>query len=127
MNKLTLIGVSTEPIKSGAMITISVDAVIETWPSSPHRIDIEIKVSAKFLKVLEVFGYECHDEDFLMKRVDEGLITLRNKWPGLGKDANTIYEVVRLKMPRFISKACAGISYTWNAQTGEIIESQNIE
>lgn len=125
MNKLILVGISTEPGNSDAMITISVDAVIETWPSSPHRIDIEIKLGAMFLRVLEVFGYNHGDEEFLMKRVDAGLTTLRNKWPGLEKDANTIYEVVRLKMPRFIAKACTGISYTWNAQTGEIIESQN--
>jgi len=128
MNKLILVGIYTQQKYDadgewdGAEIIICCD--IEGESNLP-RVDVRIGLSPKYIEATEDFGYNPVTEDFLMKRVEAGLATIRKKWTGLDKDANTIYEVARLKMPRFIAKACAGVSYIWNAQTGEIMESQN--
>jgi hypothetical protein len=129
MNKLTLLGFATQPKYddddqwTGATIFANIEAEVEEdGQICLHRVGIKLEISPRFANMVKDFGYCVIHENYLMKRVEACLNVCPKKWPGTERDANTIYEVMRLKMPRFVAKSVDRIFYSQNFRTGEIEE-----
>ena len=129
MNKLTLLGIATQPKYddndqwTGAEIFSSIEAEIEDGDQRGlHRVGLKLEISPTLAQAVKNFGYNDTVENFLMKRVEACLNVCPKKWAGTEKDANNIYEVLRLKMPRFVAKSADRIFYSQNFRTGEIDE-----
>ena len=130
MNKLTLMAIATQPKYddndqwTGAEIFASIEAEIEDGDQRGlHRVGLKLEISPTLAQSVKNFGYNDTVENFLMKRVEACLNVCPKKWPGTERDVNTIYEVMRLKMPRFVAKSTDHIFYTQNFRTGEIGEN----
>ena len=129
MNKLTLLGIATQPKYddndkwTGAEISANIEAEVEDGEQRGlHRVGIKLEISPTIAESVNNFGYSDVIEDYLMKRVEACVNVCPKKWLGTERDANTIYEVIRLKMPRFVIKAAHHIYYAQNFRTGEITE-----
>ena len=129
MNKLTLLGIATQPKYddnnqwTGAVISVAIEAEVEDGDQKGlHRAEIKLGISTLLAKTVKRYGLTESIEFNLMKHVEECLNTCPKKWPGTEHDANNIYEVIRLKLPRFIMKAADGIFYCQNFRTGNISE-----
>ena len=61
-------------------------------------------------------------ERFIMNRVESCLDSMPRRFPGTESDATHICDVIRLKLPRFVSKSVDRIYYSQNFRTGEIDE-----
>ena len=125
MNRMTLLGIATQPKYddnnhwTGAEICANIEIEAE---EGLHRVCIKLEISKTFALAISVYGFKDGDTGFLMKRVQAGLDVCTKKWPGTERDANNIYEVMRLKMPRFVIKSANHVSYSWRAETGDIDE-----
>ena len=129
MNKLELLAIATQPKYddndqwTGAEIFSSIEAEIEDGDQRGlHRVGLKLEISPTLAQAVKNFGYNDTVENFLMKRVEACLNVCPKKWAGTEKDANNIYEVLRLKMPRFVAKSADRIFYSQNFRTGEIDE-----
>ena len=118
MDKIKLKAIWTEPYYSdneweGATIYVLMEA-------GEHRLEIRSRLSCNLLTHFQPGDEEI--ERFIIKRVENGLDNVQKKFDVDSKDINTIYEIVRLKMQRFVHKSAIRSSYFWNAITGEISE-----
>ena len=129
MNKLTLTAIATQPkyddgnFWKGAEITAHIEAEITDGENKRlHRAVIKFETSKTFVFAIYTYGFEDSDTNIFMDRVRASLDVCTKKWPGTERDADTIYEVIRLKLPRFMNKAAHCICYSQNLRTGEINE-----
>ena len=129
MNKLTLLGIATQPKYddndqwTGAEICAAIEAEIEEDDQRGlHRVGIKLEISPTIADSVKNFGYSDTIENYLMKRVEACLNVCPKKWPGTQRDAGHIYEVILLKLPCFMAKSAAHIYYSQNFRTGEIDE-----
>ena len=88
-----------------------------------HRVGLNITLTSTILGVVKAYGYHDGAEDYIMKRVRACMDAMAKKFDGTQRDADNIYEVIRLKMPRFVSKSVERVYYSDNLRTGEIFES----
>lgn len=128
MNKLTLLGIATQPKYdendqwTGAEIFANIEAEVEDGEQRGlHRVGIKLEIQPSIAWAIRK-GCNGDVVDFFMKRVKACLNACPKKWPGTEPDANNIYEVMRLKMPRFVAKSADHIFYSQNFRTGEIDE-----
>lgn len=133
MNKLTLIAIATQPkfvddgVWMGAEIYYSIEAeVTEGEHMGVHRLGIKQNISRTLARTISIYGFKDSDTDIHMKGVESSMRLFQKKFPNTGRDADTICEVIRLKMPRFMTKAAHGIYYSQNLRTGEINEYANV-
>ena len=122
MSKVKLSGMVTEPYYcddqwEGATIYVQFEA-------GDKRIDVRLKISCALLTHFQQYGYE-DIERLIMRRIDNALDEVQKKYNITPKDINTIYEIVRLKMQRFVHKSALRIWYIWNAVTGDIRECKD--
>ena len=129
MNKLTLIAIATQPKFGddgkwmGAEICYSIEAeVTEGEHMGVHRLGIKQNISRTLAYAISMYGFKDSDTDIHMKGVESSMRLFQKKFPCTGRDADTICEVIRMKMPRFMTKAAHGIYYIQNLRTGEINE-----
>jgi len=129
MNKLTLLGISTQPKYDdndqwmGATIFASIEAEVEDGEQSGlHRVGIKLEISPTLAQAVKNFGYNDTVENFLMRRVEACLNACGRKWKGIWRDTDIIYDIMRLKMPRFVAKSADRIFYSQNFRTGDIDE-----
>lgn len=129
MNKLTLLGIATHPKYDainrwmGAEIFAAIEAITtEGIDWGVHRVGLRIEVSPNLALAVKTYGHSNDAAEILMKEIKSCLNACPKKWPGTERDADTIYEVIRLKMPRFVTKAVHRIYYSQNFRTGEIDE-----
>ena len=133
MNKLTLIAIATQPKFGddgkwmGAEIFYSIEAeVTEGEHKGVHRLGIKQNISHTLACVISMYGFKDSDTDIHMKGVESSMRLFQKKFSCTGRDADTICEVIRLKMPRFMTKAAHGIYYSQNLRTGEINECAKV-
>lgn len=133
MNKLTLIAIATQPkfvddgVWMGADICYSIEAeVTEGEHKGVHRLGIKENISRILARTIIIYGFKDSDTGIHMKGVESSMRLFQKKFPNTGRDADTICEVIRLKMPRFMTKAAHGIYYSQNLRTGEINEYANV-
>ena len=88
-----------------------------------HRVGLNIALTPTMLRVIKAYGYHDEAEDYIMKRVMVCMDAMAKKFDGTQRDADNIYEVIRLKMPRFVSKSVERVYYSQNFRTGDIFES----
>lgn len=132
MAKATLTGIVTEPKYDnndqwmGANIAahIEVEAPDGRQPNvmCVHRVAVSIDLSKQLADIIKAYGYKEDAERFIMKRVENCLDGMPRRFPGTEADAEHIYDVIRLKLPRFIKKSVERIYYSQNFRTGEIDE-----
>ena len=130
MSKATLLGIATQPKHddndrwTGADIMASIEVeVSEGEQFGLHRIGLNIMLTPTMLRVIKAYGYHDEAEDYIMKRVRACMDAMAKKFDGTQRDADNIYEVIRLKMPRFVSKSVERVYYSDNLRTGEVFES----
>ena len=130
MSKVTLLGIATQPKHDdndrwrGADIMASIEVEVpEGEQFGLHRVGLNITLTPMMLRVIKAYGYHDEAEDYIMKRVRVCLDSMAKKFDGTQRDADNIYEVIRLKMPRFVSKSVERVYYSQNFRTGEIDES----
>ena len=130
MSKATLLGIATQPKHddndrwTGADIMASIEVeVSEGEQFGLHRLGLNITLTPTMLRVIKAYGYHDKAEDYIMKRVRACMDAMTKKFDGTQRDADNIYEVIRLKMPRFVSKSVERVYYSDNLRTGEIFES----
>lgn len=133
MNKLTLISIATQPKFGvdgewmGADIFYTIEAeVMEGEHKGVHRLGIKENISRILARIISMYGFKDSDTDIHMKGVESSMRLFQKKFPNTGRDADTICEVIRLKMPRFMTKAAHGIYYSQNLRTGEINECPKV-
>lgn len=129
MNKLALIAIATQPKFGdkgewmGADIFYNIEAeVMEGEHKGVHRLGIRENISRTLARIISMYGFKDPDTGIHMKGVESSMRLFQKKFPNTGRDADTICEVIRLKMPRFMTKAAHGIYYSQNLRTGEINE-----
>ena len=132
MAKATLMGIVTEPKYDnndqwmGANIAahIEVEAPDGRQPNVTcvHRAAVSIDLSKQLADTIKAYGYKEDAERFIMKRVENCLDGMSRRFHGTEADAEHIYDVIRLKLPRFINKSVERIYYSQNFRTGEIDE-----
>lgn len=130
MSKATLLGIATKPKNddndrwTGADIMASIEVeVSEGEQFGLHRVGMNITLTPTMLRVIKAYGYHDEAEDYIMKRVRACMDAMAKKFDGTQRDADNIYEVIRLKMPRFVSKSVKRVYYSQNFRTGETFES----
>ena len=132
MNKAILVGIATQPkyddndVWQGA--DIMADIEVETPDIQPGvtdviRCSIKIELTLRIANLIKEYGYDEQWEDYIMKRVGSCLGAMKKRFEGTEKDADNIYHVIRLKLPRFIRKAIERVYYSQKMETGEIFES----
>lgn len=133
MNKMTLVSIATQPKFNdeggwmGAEIFYSIEAeVTEGEHIGLHRLGIKQNISSILARIISMYGFKDSDTDIHMKGVESSMRLFQKKFPCTGRDADTICEIIRLKMPRFMTKAAHGIYYIQNLRTGEINEFANV-
>ena len=130
MSKATLLGIATQPKHddndrwTGADIMASIEVEVpEGEQFGLHRVGLNITLTPTILRVIKAYGYHDEAEDYIMKRVRACMDVMAKKFDGTQRDADNIYEVIRLKMPRFVSKSVERVYYSDNLRTGEVFES----
>ena len=130
MSKATLLGIATQPKHddndrwTGADIMASIEVeVSEGKQRGLHRVGLNITLTTMMLRVIKAYGYRDEAEDYIMKRVRACLNEMAKKFDGTQRDADNIYEVIRLKMLRFVRKSVERFYYSDNLLTGEVFES----
>ena len=123
MDKLKLKAIWTEPSHpddawEGAKIHVLMEV-----EGAEKTLDGTLRIGDHLLFLTQVNGYEDL-ERLIMKRVEYCLDNVQKEFDVDPKDINTIYEIVRLKMQRFVHKSAIRNSYFWNALTGEIREEE---
>ena len=130
MSKAILLGIATQPKHddndrwTGADIMASIEVEVpEGEQFGLHRIGLNITLTTTMLGVIKAYGYHDEAEDYIMKRVRACMDAMADKFEGTEHDADIIYDVIRLKMPRFVSKSVERVYYSNNLRTGEVFES----
>lgn len=130
MSKATLLGIATQPKHddndrwTGADIMASIEVeVSEGEQFGLHRIGLNITLTPTMLRVIKAYGYHDEAENYIMKRVRVCMDAMAKKFEGTERDADIIYDVIRLKMPRFVSKSVERVYYSQNFRNGDIFES----
>ena len=130
MSKATLLGIATQPKHddndrwTGADIMASIEVeVSEGELIGLHRIGLNITLTPMMLNLIKIYGYHAEPDEYIMKRVRACMDAMAKKFDGTQRDADNIYEVIRLKMPRFVSKSMERVYYSDNLRTGEVFES----
>ena len=130
MSKATLLGIATQPKHddndrwTGADIMANIEVEVpEGKQRGLHRVGLNITLTPTMLRIIKAYGYHDEAEDYIMKRVRVCLDGMAKKFDVTQRDADNIYEVIRLKMPRFVSKSVERAYYSDNLRTGEIFES----
>ena len=130
MNKATLLGIATQPKHddndrwTGADIMASIEVeVSEGELIGLHRIGLNITLTPMMLNLIKIYGYHAEPDEYIMKRVRACMDAMAKKFDGTQRDAYNIYEVIRLKMPRFVSKSVDRVYYSDNLRTEEVFES----
>lgn len=130
MSKATLLGIATQPKHddndrwTGADIMASIEVEVPDGElRGLHRVGLNITLTPTMLRVIKAYGYHDEAEDYIMKQVRACMDAMAKKFDGTQRDADNIYEVIRLKMPRFVSKSVDHVYYSQNFKTGEIDES----
>lgn len=130
MSKATLLGIATQPKHddndrwTGADIMASIEVEVpEGELIGLHRIGLNITLTPMMLNLIKIYGYHAEPEEYIMKRVRVCLDGMAKKFDGTQRDADNIYEIIRLKMPRFVSKSMERVYYSDNLRTGEVFES----
>ena len=130
MSKATLLGIATQPKYddndrwTGADIMASIEVEVpEGEQFGLHRVGLNITLTPTMLGVIKAYGYHDEFENYIMKRVRACMDAMAKKFDGTQRDADNIYEVIRLKMPRFVSKSVERVYYSDNLRTGEVFES----
>jgi hypothetical protein len=129
MNKLTLLGIATQPKYddndqwTGVEIYAHIEAEVQDVEQRGlHRVEIKLEITQTLAQAVKNYGYDETIERFLMKRIESCLFACGRKWDGVWKDSGIIYDVIRLKLPRFVAKSVDRIFYSQNFRTGEIEE-----
>ena len=127
MNKATLLGIATQPKHddndrwTGADIMASIEVEVpEGEQFGLHRVGLNITLTPIMLNLIKIYGYHAEPDEYIMKRVRVCMDAMEKKFDGTQRDADNIYEVIRLKMPRFVSKSVERVYYSQNFRTGEI-------
>ena len=130
MSKATLLGIATQPKHddndrwTGADIMASIEVEVpEGELIGLHRIGLNITLTPMMLNLIKIYGYHAEPDEYIMKRVRACMDAMAKKFEGTQRDADNIYEVIRLKMPRFVSKSVERVYYSQNFRTGDIFES----
>mgnify|MGYP006874662833 CR=1 FL=1 len=123
MDKIKLKAIMTEPSYDGKAWEGAKIHVLMEVEEAEKTLDGTLRIGDQLLFLSQVYGYE-DTERLIMKRVEYCLDSVQKKFDVDPKDINTIYEIVRLKMQRFVHKSSLKISYLWNAVTGEIREDE---
>ena len=130
MSKATLLGIATQPKHddndrwTGADIMASIEVEVpEGEQFGLHRIGLKITLTPMMLNLIKIYGYHAEPDEYIMKRVRVCMDAMEKKFEGTQRDADNIYEVIRLKMPRFVSKSVERVYYSDNLRTGEVFES----
>ncbi len=132
MSKATLLGIATQPKHddndrwTGADIMASIE--VEAPDRQPgvtalHRVGLKITLTPTMLRVIKAYGYHDEAENYIMNRVKACMDAMTKKFEGTERDADIICDVIRLKMPRFVSKSVERVYYSDNLRTGKIFES----
>ena len=121
MNKMKLLGMATELYHADNEWEGADIHVLMEIEETKQTIDGRLHIGENYLTLIQVYGYK-DVENFIIKRVENCLNKVQKEFDVENKDINTIYEVVRLKMQRFIHKSALRIAYRWNAVTGDIYE-----
>ena len=125
MEKLKLKAIWTEPSYDGKAWEGAKIHVLMEVEGAKKTLDGTLRIGDHLLFLSQVYGYEDL-ERLIMKRVEYCLDNVQKEFDVDPKDINTIYEIVRLKMQRFIHKSALRICYVWNAVTGYISEDDDI-
>ena len=127
MSKATLLGIATQPKHddndrwTGADIMASIEVEVpEGEQFGLHRVGLNITLTPIMLNLIKIYGYHAEPDEYIMKRVRVCMDAMAKKFDGTQRDADNIYEVIRLKMPRFVSKSVERVYYSQNFRTGEI-------
>ena len=130
MNKATLLGISTQPKYDdngkwiGADITASIEVEVQKVnKTNILRLGLKIEITTTLGEAVRYFGFGEELEEYIMKRVRACMDAMVKKFDVTQRDADNIYEVIRLKMPRFVSKSVERVYYSDNLRTGEVFES----
>ena len=131
MNKLRLMGISTNPKYSddgrwtGAELTAFIEIELQTGKKATPtvRCYMRFMISRDILMAIKVKGITDTRQSFFDYRIKEMLEKVRAENNGSQHDAYNIGEVIRLKLPRFITKSIERCEYSQNFRTGEIIET----
>ena len=123
MDKIKLKAIVTEPSYDGKAWEGAKIHVLMEVEGAEKTLDGTLRIGDHILFLSQVYGYE-DVERLIMKRVEYCLDSVQKKFDVDPKDINTIYEIVRLKMQRFVHKSALKISYLWDAVTGEIREDE---
>ena len=127
MSKATLVGIATQPkyddndVWQGA--DIMADIEVETPDIQPGvtdviRCGIKIDITLRIANLIKEYGYDEQWEDYIMKRVGSCLGAMKKRFEGTEKDADNIYHVIRLKLPRLklcVSCANSSMSITFSS------------
>ena len=133
MSKATLLGICTQPKYNDDDVWQGADIMASSEVETPdrqsgvigvHRVGLTITITQSMKTYINKYGYQREMDDYIMRRVKVCLDGMQRKFDGTYKDAHHIYEVIRLKMPRFISKSLDRCYYSNNLRTGEIFESK---
>ena len=122
MDKIKLKAIWTEPHDDKEWQGAKIHVLMEV-EGVEKTLDGTLRIGDHLLLLSQVYGYE-DIERLIMKRVEYCLDNVQKDLDVDPKDINTIYEIVRLKMQRFVHKSSLKISYLWNAVTGEIREDE---
>ena len=130
MSKATLLGIATQPKHddndrwTGADIMASIEVEVpECEQFGLHRVGLNITLTPMMLNLIKIYGYHAEPDEYIMKRVRACMDAMADKFEGTEHDADIIYDVIRLKMPRFVSKSVERVYYSNNLRTGEVFES----
>ena len=123
MDKLKLKAIWTEPSHDNKEWEGAKIHVLMEVEGAEKTLDGTLRIGDHLLFLSQVYGYEDL-ERLIMKRIEYCLDNVKEKFDVDPKDINTIYEIVRLKMQRFVHKSAIRSSYLWNAITGEIREDE---
>jgi hypothetical protein len=123
MDKIKLKAITTEPSYDGKAWEGAKIHVLMEVEGAEKTLDGTLRIGDHLLFLSQVYGYEDL-ERLIMKRVEYCLDNVQKEFDVDPKDINTIYEIVRLKMQRFVHKSAIHSSYLWNAITGEIREDE---
>ena len=130
MNKATLVGIATQPKYNDNGKWIGADILANIEVETPRvtktgklRLCLKTEITTTLGEAVKYFGFGEELEEYVMKRVRGCLDSMANQFDGTDKHADYIYDIIRIKMPRFVSKSIECVYYSQNLETGEIQEN----
>ena len=128
---MRLMGISTQPKYSeddrwvGAEMTAFIEIELPTAENITPTVRrcMRFMMSRDILMAIKIKGITDTRRSFFDYRIKEMLKKVRAENNGSQHDAYNIGEVIRLKIPRFVTKSLERCEYSQNFRTGEIIET----